>query len=69
YIFLSAALVSYTGVLLLALGTVVGQLAMSVVLDALWPASATPGLWQEVLTVSIAFLSVAVAAIPWRRMR
>ncbi|MBN9180890.1 MULTISPECIES: DMT family transporter [unclassified Microbacterium] len=69
YIFLSAALVSYTGVLLLALGTVVGQLAMSVVLDALWPASATPGLWQEVLTVSLAFLSVAVAAIPWRRMR
>jgi bacterial/archaeal transporter family-2 protein len=69
YIFLSAAIVAYTGVLLLALGTVVGQLAMSVVLDAVWPASATPGVSAETLTVSLALLSVVVAALPWRRMR
>ena len=69
YIFLSAALVAYTGVLLLALGTVVGQLLMSVVLDALWPAAATPAVWQETITVTLALLSVAAAAIPWRGMR
>jgi bacterial/archaeal transporter family-2 protein len=69
YIFMSAALVAYTGVLLLALGTVVGQLAMSIVIDALWPAAASPGLGQELLTVAIALASVVVAAIPWRRMR
>jgi bacterial/archaeal transporter family-2 protein len=69
YIFMSAALVAYTGVLLLALGTVVGQLAMSIVIDALWPAAASPGLAQELLTVAIALASVLVAAVPWRRMR
>ncbi|WP_457099298.1 DMT family transporter [Microbacterium sp. P5_E9] len=69
YIFISAALVAYTGVLLLALGTIVGQLFMSVVLDAIWPASASPGLVQEVLVVTVALSSVVVATAPWRRRR
>ncbi len=67
YIFLSAAIVQYTGVLLLGLGTVVGQLLMSVVLDALWPAPASPGFGQELAMVTVAMASVVVAAIPWRR--
>ena len=69
YIFLSAAIVQYTGVLLLGLGAVVGQLLMSVVLDALWPAPATPGLAQELAMVTVALASVVVAAVPWRRRR
>lgn len=69
YIFLSAAIVQYTGVLLLGLGAVVGQLLASVVLDALWPAPASPGFVQEVAMVVVALASVVVAAAPWRSRR
>jgi transporter family-2 protein len=69
YIVLSAALVAHTGVLLLGLGAVVGQLGMSFALDALWPAPASPGMVQELAMVLVALLSVAVAAVPWRRRR
>lgn len=67
YIALGAAVVQYTGVLLLGLGAVVGQLCTSVVIDALWPTSTGPGLAQEFAMVTIALLSVVVAAVPWRR--
>ncbi len=67
YIFLSAALVAATGVLLFGLGAVVGQLAASVVIDALWPAPGSPGPVQAVLMVAIALLSVMVATVPRRR--
>ena len=43
YIFLSAALVAHTGVLLLGLGVVVGQLLTSIAIDALWPVASGPG--------------------------
>ncbi|MET0781085.1 MAG: DMT family transporter, partial [Microbacterium sp.] len=69
YIFMSAALVAHTGVLLLGLGAVVGQLGMSFALDALWPAPASPGLVQELAMVLVALLSVVVATVPWRRPR
>ncbi|MBD3942798.1 DMT family transporter [Microbacterium sp. NEAU-LLC] len=69
YIFLAAALVPYTGVLLLGLGTVVGQVVTSVVIDALWPTEAAPSLWQSLLMSSLAILSVVVAAVPWRWTR
>jgi transporter family-2 protein len=69
YIFLSAALVAQTGVLLLGLGAVVGQLATSFALDALWPAPASPGVVQELAMVLVALLSVVVATAPWRRRR
>ncbi|WP_439591978.1 DMT family transporter [Microbacterium sp.] len=68
YIFLSAALVAYTGVLLFGLGSVVGQLLTSVVLDAIWPSSAGPGILQESLMASVALVGVIVAAAPWRRI-
>ncbi|MHC2998762.1 DMT family transporter [Microbacterium sp. HJ5] len=67
YIFLSVVIVKYTGVLLLALGSVVGQLLTSVLLDALWPAPAGPGLGQQAAMVAVALASVVVAAVPWRR--
>jgi len=69
YIFMSAALVAHTGVLLLGLGAVVGQLGTSFALDALWPAPAGPGLVQELAMVLVALVSVVVATVPWRRLR
>ncbi len=67
YIFLSAALVAHTGVLLLGLGVVVGQLASAFALDAIWPADAGPGWATELLIVVVAGSSVIVAVAPWRR--
>lgn len=69
YIALGAAIVQYTGVLLLGLGAVVGQLCTSVLIDAAWPTPTGPGLVQELAMVTIALLSVVVAAVPWRRWR
>lgn len=69
YIFLAAVLVTHTGVLLLALGTVVGQLLMVIVLDAIWPATASPGLGQEIAMVAVALVGVVVASVRWRRVR
>ena len=69
YIFLSAALVAHTGVLLLGLGVVVGQLLTSFAIDAVWPAPAGPGPVQAGIMVVVALLSVVVAMAPWRRLR
>lgn len=69
YIFLSAALVVHTGVLLLGLGTVAGQLITALVIDVVWPASAGPGWVLELVTVAVALTSVVVAATPWRVRR
>jgi transporter family-2 protein len=69
YIMLSVAVVRHTGVLLLGLGAVVGQLLTSVLLDSLWPAPASPGLAQEAAMVAVALASVVVAAAPWRARR
>ena len=67
YIFLSAALVVHTGVLLLGLGAVAGQLLTAFALDAIWPADAGPGWLTELVMVLVALLSVVVAAAQWRR--
>lgn len=69
YIVLSAAVVGSTGVLLLGLGAVVGQLATSVLIDALWPAVGNPGALQAAAMVTLALLSVIVVSLPWGRMR
>ncbi len=67
YIFLSAAVVRVTGVLLLGLGSVVGLLATSVVLDAFWPAPSGPPLPTALVAVVIALTGVAIVVAPWRR--
>lgn len=68
YIFMSAALVVHTGVLLLGLGTVAGQLVTAFLLDALWPADAGPGWAVELLMIAVAGTGVVIAAAPgWRR--
>lgn len=69
YILLSAALVRRTGVLLLVLGSVVGQLIAALVVDSLWPAPASPGLAHELLIAGIALASVLIVVLPWRRGR
>ncbi|MEI3867362.1 DMT family transporter [Microbacterium sp. CCNWLW134] len=69
YIVLSAAIVGSTGVLLLGLGAVVGQLATSVLIDAFWPAVGNPDPLQAVAMITLALLSVIVVSLPWRRMR
>ncbi len=64
YIFMSAALVVHTGVLLLGLGTVAGQLVTAFALDALWPAAAAPGWTTDLLMVIVAGAGVVIAAAP-----
>jgi transporter family-2 protein len=68
YIFLSAALVRHTGVLQLGLGSVLGLLATSVVIDAVWPAPAGPPLGVALAAVVTALVGVVIAVVPrWRR--
>lgn len=69
YIFLSAALVRHIGVLLLGLCSVVGLLASSLALDAIWPAPAGPALPAAAAAVVIGMAGVVVAVIPWGRRR
>ena len=66
YILLGALIVAQTGVLLMGLGSVLGQLVTSVVIDLIWAAAAGPALWQIIGMVVVAVSSVVVA-VPWRR--
>ncbi|MEV7620040.1 DMT family transporter [Microbacterium sp. NPDC089321] len=66
YILLGAWLVPYTGVLLLGLGSVLGQLVTSVTIDVLWPVDHGPALWQLMAMIVVAAASVVVA-LPRRR--
>ncbi|MEV7694826.1 DMT family transporter [Microbacterium sp. NPDC089189] len=68
YIFLSAALVRHLGVLQLGLGSVVGLLTTSVVLDVIAPAHAGAPLIVALAAVVIAIAGVVIAVVPrWRR--
>ncbi|WP_292884214.1 DMT family transporter [Microbacterium sp.] len=66
YILLGVVIVARTGVLLMGLGAVLGQLVVSVLIDAIWPPAAGPAPWQIVAMVLAAGLSVLIA-LPWRR--
>lgn len=66
YIMLGAFLVAHTGVLLMGLGSVLGQLTTSIIIDLVWPTDGRPALWQLVAMVIVAFGSVVVA-LPRRR--
>ncbi|SDQ87580.1 DMT family transporter [Microbacterium sp. cf332] len=67
YIVLSAALVKRTGVLLLGLGSVVGLLSASIVLDAVAPPPSGPSLLAASTAAAVAFAGVVIAVVPWRR--
>ncbi len=69
YIFMSAVLVRHTGVLLLGLGSVVGLLATSVALDALWPPDAGPPWGVAITAVGVALIGVVTVVVPWGRLR
>ncbi|WP_067201746.1 DMT family transporter [Microbacterium sp. XT11] len=68
YILLGAFIVAHTGVLLMGLGSVLGQLAASVGIDLVWPAASGPAPWQIAAMVVVAVASVVVA-VPRRRRR
>jgi Protein of unknown function, DUF606. len=67
YIFLSAALVVHTGVLLLGLGAVAGQLVTAFALDVIWPGEVGQSWVTAMLMIAVAGAGVIVAAAPWRR--
>nr|WP_309129546.1 DMT family transporter [Microbacterium sp.] len=66
YILLGAFLVAHTGVLLMGLGSVLGQLSTSIAIDLAWPTAGRPAVWQLIAMVVVAFASVVVA-LPRRR--
>lgn len=69
YILMSASLVRFTGMLLLGLASIVGQLIASVLIDVWWPASSGASIWQALAMVVLSLLAVAAAVVPWGRVR
>lgn len=63
----SALLVRVTGVLVLGLATVAGQLLAALLLDVVAPADAHPVAWSTVAGTLLALVAVAVASIRWKR--
>jgi transporter family-2 protein len=58
-----------TGVLLLGLGSIAGQLAMSLALDVFLPIQGHVIEWSTVTGTLLALVAVTIAAIPSRRIR
>lgn len=67
FIAAAALLVRITGVLLLGLATVAGQLVTALLLDVLAPSSPAPVAFSTVAGTLLALVAVAVASIRWRR--
>lgn len=65
----SAALVRYTGVLVLSMGMVAGQLLGALVLDLVVPAPGAHVAVSTVVGVLLTFVAVAVASLPDRAAR
>jgi transporter family-2 protein len=61
----TALLVRVTGVLVLGLATVAGQLLAALLLDVMAPADAHPLAWSTVAGTMLALVAVAVASIRW----
>jgi transporter family-2 protein len=66
FIALAAVLVSITGVLLLALGTISGQLLMSLVLDLVLPTAEHPVQWTTFAGIGLALCAVVIVALSAR---
>jgi len=69
YIFISAALVPRIGVLLLSLGSVLGMLIGSFVLDLVWPPAVPPSVLRSAITVVVASAGVVIAVLGGARRR
>jgi transporter family-2 protein len=63
----AAVAVRITGVLLLGLSTIAGQLLMSLAIDVAAPAPGQEIAWTTVVGTAIAVVAVGIAAIPGRR--
>ena len=61
-----AIVVRYTGVLLLGLGAISGQLVASLVFDLVAPVAAHPIAWTTVVGTAATLLAVGIAALPSR---
>ena len=66
FIALAAVLVSVTGVLLLALGTISGQLLMSLVLDLVIPVAGHDVQWTTYVGIVLALCAVVIVALSAR---
>jgi bacterial/archaeal transporter family-2 protein len=62
FIGLGAAVVGITGVLLLTLGTISGQLLMSLVLDLVVPVAEHPVQWTTFAGIALALAAVVIVA-------
>lgn len=62
-----AITVRYTGVLLLGLGAIAGQLAASLVFDIVAPVAGHPVAWTTVVGTIATLVAVGIAAVPARR--
>ncbi|MBC7723124.1 MAG: DMT family transporter [Burkholderiaceae bacterium] len=69
FIGLGVIVVKHTGVLLLGLGAIAGQLIMSLALDAIAPVSGRGVEWTTVLGTALTLGAVVIAAIPSRAIR
>ena len=66
FIGLAIIVVKHTGVLLLGLGVVAGQLVASLALDVLVPVAGHPIAWTTVLGTALTLVAVGIATIPSR---
>lgn len=64
-----AIVVRFTGVLLLGLGAIAGQLAASLVFDLVLPVAGQTIAWTTVVGTIATFVAVAIAAVPVRASR
>ena len=67
FIGLAAILAPRIGVLLLALGTISGQLLASLVLDIVVPAAGHPLTWTTVAGTALTLVALGIASLPSRR--
>ena len=69
FIAVGAAVVRYTGVLLLGLGMISGQVVGALLLDEIVPGNAGRPGWNTVLGAILTLAAVGVAVLPARRLR
>jgi transporter family-2 protein len=69
FIAVGAAVVRYTGVLLLGLGMIAGQVSGALLLDWIAPGDAGQPGWNTILGAALTLVAVAVAVVPTRRPR
>lgn len=61
-----AIVVRYTGVLLLGLGAIAGQLAASVLFDVVLPVAGKPLAWTTLVGTLVTLVAIGIASIPSR---